>query len=271
MLNERAMYNTVFYGDRINENQYLESWTSLPKVEDPGNPGCVLEYKSNTIGIRRQLAECGRLQDKQSNALNLNDIFETCYLLKRERENQGASVAVIDVFTNRFTAVQIRDLMIRYYKAKYGTDVNIFIQANQKLVDSLTGKVVFTYNMYDLPDQGLSFAVFHDLYFDDRIGAAPVMGSTGGGNTPDKRRQNSMWFVDWTDIDIMTHSVKSVKRQTNVADNLYNCIIQPNVHHYALNSKKYEVRVGNTNRHVMIENYSSACPTLTVNSCDVTP
>jgi len=37
-----------------------------------------------------------------------------------------------------------------------------------------------------------------------------------------------------------------------------------------LNSKTYEVRVGNTNRHAMVENFSDASPSVTVAGADVT-
>lgn len=266
MLQERAFYNTVFYGERINENQSLANWTSLPTVEDPNLPGCVLEYKANTLGMRTQLGGCGRVQDRKGLPLQLDTLFETCYLLKRERENTGGSVAVIDAMTDRFTASQIRDLMIGYYKKKYNSDFNIYIQAGQKLIDSITKKVVFEYNMYDLPDQGVSLAVFADPYFDDRLGAAPVMGT----GTADNRRQKSIWLIDWTDFDIVQHHQKAVRRRTNVLDDLYNCVIQPNIHHYFLNSKKFEVRLGDPNRHVLIENFSTACPTLAATVCAVT-
>ena len=77
-------------------------------------------------------------------------------------------------------------------------------------------------------------------------------------------------MVDWSDIGINLIKTNSAKRQSNTADNLYNCVIQPNVKHYQLNSKTFEVRVGDTNRHSLIENFSDACPTVTVAGCNVT-
>ncbi|MAT10995.1 MAG: hypothetical protein CMM02_08300, partial [Rhodopirellula sp.] len=71
-------------------------------------------------------------------------------------------------------------------------------------------------------------------------------------------------------IQINVIKTASVKRQTNTADDLYNCVIQPNVSHYQLNSKTFEVRVGNTNRHALVENFSDASPSVTVSGADVT-
>ena len=51
---------SVWYGQRINENQTPETYMNLPAVTDPegGRQGsasygsdCVLEYKSNALGL----------------------------------------------------------------------------------------------------------------------------------------------------------------------------------------------------------------------------
>ena len=269
---EQAFYNTVFYGQRISNKQTVEGYTSLPVVEDPVNGGSCssapqIEYKANTLGIRTQLNDCARIYDQVGGALNLDVLFETCYALKRERDNNGGSVDTIDLMTDRFTASRIRDLMINYYKSKYKADISMFIQGRQKLVDSVTNKVMYEYNVYDLPDQGVSMAVFTDPYFDDVLGAAPALGPSGATN---KHRARRLWLVDWSDIAINVIKTASAKRQTNIADNAYNCVIQPNVTHYQLNSKTFEVRVGNTNRHAILENFSDASPSVTVAGADVT-
>jgi hypothetical protein len=129
------------------------------------------------------------------------------------------------------------------------------------------GKVVFEYNKYDLPDQGCSLAVFTDTFFDDKLGATL---SATDGTTTNKNIGRQLWLIDWSDIQINVLKTASVKRQTNTADDLYNCVIQPNVSHYQLNSKTYEVRVGNTNRHALVENFSDASPSVSVAGADVT-
>ncbi len=168
--------------------------------------------------------------------------------------------------TDRFTKSRFRDAMIRYYKAKYGADITIYMKFGEKLVASVTDRLVFEYDKYDLPDQGVSIAVYHNTYFDDRIGAAPNLGASAGT----KNRARQLWAIDWSDIEIGLHGTKSIKRQTNEADNLYNCVIEKNINHYMLNSKKYEVRVGDSNRHLVFENFADACPTVTVSMCNPT-
>jgi len=259
-------YNTVFYGTRISDKQTINTWNQLPAVDDVTNPGCTLEYKSNTLGIRTQLGECGKVQDMNGGALNMDAIFDLCYNLKRERGNDGTDVTVIDFMTDRYTKGLIRSVMVAYYKAKYNvTSLDITMQGNQKLVDSVTKKTVFEYDIYDLPDHGVQFSVFTHTYFDDRIGASQSLGANSGT----KNRARSLWAIDWSDILIGVLGNRSVTRQTNVADDLYNCVISPNINHYKLNSRTIEVQVGNVNRHYLYENFAEICPTATATVCTV--
>ena len=280
MMHERAFYNTVFYGDQINDKQTVETYTSLPTVTDPDANGdsCVIEYKANALGIRTQLSECGKVYGGAlattgaAGALNLDVLFETIYQLKRYREAQSGSVDTIDIMTDRFTAAQVRDVMIKYYKSKYSTDVNMFVELGQKVLD-MNDAVALEYNKYYLPDQGCYMAIFTDTYFDDRVAAfnnaASTVPATDMTAAKARARGRSMWLIDWSDVAINLLGTKSVKRQTNVADDQYNCVIQPNVKHYVLNSKKFEVRIGDPNRHAIIENITEGCPTITVSGCDL--
>ena len=280
MMSERAFYNTVFYGDQINDKQTVETYTSLPTVVDPDANGdsCVIEYKANALGIRTQLSECGKVYGGAlattgaAGALNLDVLFETIYQLKRYREAQSGNVDTIDIMTDRFTAAQVRDVMIKYYKSKYSTDVNMFVELGQKVLD-MNDAVALEYNKYYLPDQGCYMAIFTDTYFDDRVAAfnnaASTVPAVDMTAAKARARGRSMWLIDWSDVAINLLGTKSVKRQTNVADDQYNCVIQPNVKHYVLNSKKFEVRIGDPNRHAIIENITEGCPTITVSGCDL--
>ena len=277
---ERAFYNTVFFGDQINDKQTVETYTSLPTVTDPDANGdsCVIEYKANALGIRTQLAECSKVYggalatSGASGALNLDVLFETIYQLKRYREAQSGSVDTIDIMTDRFTAAQVRDVMIKYYKSKYSTDGNMFVSLGQKVLD-MDDSVALEYNKYYLPDQGCYMAIFTDTYFDDRVAAFNNAASTKTATDMTaalaRARGRTMWLIDWSDVALNLLGTKSAKRQTNVADDQYNCVIQPNVKHYVLNSKKFEVRIGDPNRHAIIENITEGCPTITVSGCDL--
>jgi hypothetical protein len=256
---DREFYNTVFYGEEINEHQTVSGYTSLPRVYDPADTGCPLEFKANTLGYRTQLSRTARITDKQGLPLNLDTIFELVYNLKRNRETANTgSIDRIDCFTDRFTKGQIRRIMTKYYKSNFSAELTYFIQPGQKI--SFNGATVFEFDIYDLPDQGVQLCVFTDTFFDDRLSAF---------SAAQKNRGRTVWFPDWTDFVINTLRTSSVKRTTNEADELYRFVMKINGKHTTLNSKTIECRLGDPNRHAIIENFSDECPLVTVNGCEL--
>ncbi len=252
------LFNTFFYGDEIDERQTVETYMNLPKVMDAADSNYPIEFKANTLGIRTQLGRNARVGDKNANPLDIDAIMEICYQLKRYREATSGSVDRVDSMTNRFDKGVIRQMMGRYYKAKYNAELTMNAQLGQKL--EFNGMTVFEYDLYDLPDQGVQWAVFTDTYFDDKLATF----------APDqKNRGRAIWFIDWSDVVINVLRTNSAKRTTNEADSIYRYVISHNVKQTLLNSKTIEVRVGDTNRSLMIENYSDACPKLTVTGCDL--
>ncbi len=251
---ERDMFNTLFYGQRINENQTSDGYQDLPQVEDPANPGCVLEFKANTLGARTQLAECGRVIDMQGAALDIDMVKALLYALRRHRGLDG--MVEIDVFGDRFTYVLWQTAFIAYVKDRYGLDTTRFYTPGQKLV--FNNQVLWNYDKFEFPEDGIIVNFFHDDYFDDHLSAFP---------DAIKSRGRQLWVIDWSDIAVAMSDSRSVNRQTNIADNLYNCIIQPNVNHYQLQSKTIQVQLGDPNRHLVVENFSDECPVLTATTC----
>lgn len=253
---DRDFYNTVYWGQRINENQTADGYTALPQVVDPLNEECLLEYKANTLGIHTQLDECGRVVDAQGAALDMDTLRSMLYNVKRTRENEGAQIESLDAFTDRLTFASIRQVMIAYYKDRYGMDATRFYNPGQAI--KFQNQVLWKYDTYEFPEDGFVLNVFRDEMFDDMLAATP---------TAIKARGRQFWVIDWSDIDIGISAVKSVTRQTNVADDVYNCIIQPNVNHYQLQSKRLCVMVEDPNRHVIMENFSDLCPEITADAC----
>ena len=264
---EDFFYESAFYGDGENENQSLSGWNNLPLVNDPawassGESGTLaIEYISRTLGIRTQIAACGNVYDAQAGPLDVDALFEAGYYVKREREGEsGSEVTDIDIMTDlRFTRPLLRQMMTRYYKQKYGIDnVSMWMESGKKI--TFNGSVMFEYDSYELPDYGYTLNVFSDQYFDDKV-AQFQTGQTSGGR--------AIWMIDWSDVMVGIIKNMSVPRTNNLADNVYKYVIQQNVQHVLLNSRTFEVSVGNTNRHRLIENYSDACAKLTVPGCDL--
>lgn len=259
----RDWFNSIFYGQEIDEHQTVEGYASLPKVRDPNNPDCVLEYKANALGFKTQLQKCGRYLDHQGNPLSLDFLLEIGYNLKRSREASGGTVDTIDLMTDRFTAGAILELFAGdngFYKKKYGVSTTRFYQPGQRL--QFAPNVNLIYNLYELPPDlgGYNLAVFTHPYFDDKISAFdPAL----------QNRGRTAWLIDWSDLTIGIAGTSSVSRRQPDPETsaLYACVIQANINHYQLNSTRWTAILEDPTRHYIIDNFSSACPTLTVDPC----
>lgn len=260
-LAERRYYNTIFYGQPINEKQTPNTYTELPQVLDPANPGCLLEYKANTEGWYTQLKNCGRVMDNQGAVLDMDVLKSLLYTIRRNRETDSGNVTEIDAMTDRFLADAILTVMIQYYQRKYGMQYMRYYTANQAI--KFDGQILWNYNRYEFPDEGLALNVIVDTYFDDRLA---VFNAANDGL--DASRGRELWILDWSDAMIGLAGTASAARQTNILDNLYNCVITPNVNHYQLNSKTIGAMIQVPNRHAIIENIAvTGCPTITGAPC----
>jgi hypothetical protein len=285
---DNAWLRSTFYGQAINENQTVEGYTSLPEVYDPESgttfgsyPGsqpsddsCVMEYKANAIGIYTQLREASRIADFAGAQLDLDTLMQHIYYLKRYRESDGDNIDVIDIMTDRYTADNLMVAFSRYYQAKYGAQVNRFVDQGKKL--EFNNQVLFNYNIYDLPEIGVQIAVFHDPFFDDIISAAgQVSGvNTAGGNvtTDDyKSSRRCLYMLDWSDINIGIAGTNSVTRKhPNVeAQEMYKCRMESNVREYQLKSTKWTTMLDRPQRHLIIENFSDTLPKVTALGIDL--
>lgn len=253
---ERDFFNTVFYGQRITEKQTADTYTQLPQVVDPLNTTCLLEYKANTLGIRTQLSDCGRVIDFQGAPLDLDLLKELLYAVKRHREIDSGTITRLDGFTDRFTFGLVRKVMIDYYKDSYGADTTRFYQPKQALV--FQNQVLWDYDIFEFPEDGFELALFRDDYFDDHLSAFPTAMKAAG---------RQLLIIDWSDVNLGVGNTRSVNRQTNIADNAYNCVIQPNVTRYQLKSQQLAVMVEDPNRHLIMENFSGDCPIITATTC----
>lgn len=266
-LDDDEFLRSVWYNDVINEQQTAETYDQLPPVGDIEEPGAVHGYKANALGFLRMLTDCGRIVDNQAAALDLNVIFTELYNIKRNREADGNSISVVDSLTDRLSAGMIRDVMIRYYKVRYGVEIVRYAKLGEKITNE--GQVLFNYDIYDIPDAGVQWAVFWDPFFDDILAATP----DGTGTTPAgfKARARGLWFLDWSDISIGLGKTNSVTRKSPDAatSSAYKCVITPNVTEYNLRSYQWTCMLDRPARHWMVQNFSNECPVINVSNCPV--
>lgn len=266
MLEEDAFLRTVFYGQRLNEFQEPETYDQLPVIYDRTDTTCPKEYKANALGFFTMLTDCQRVIDNNGAPLNLDYIFEQLYYLKRYREADGDKVQVIDSMTDRWTADKILQAMTKYYKVKYDIATERVAKIGEKIIHE--GLLLFNYNLYDLPDIGVQWAVFHDSFFDDQISAFP---STVGAATDFKSRARALWFLDFSDMKIGIAGTMAVKRKTPDPETseLYKCVMVADQQEISLRNTKFTNLLDRPHRHLIIHNFSDACPLIAATSCPV--
>ena len=267
----------TWFNQPINDAQTPETYMQLPAVTDPEDDSCTLEYKSNALGIKALLAEANRVKDGGGAALNLESLMADIYYLKRNREQDGSNISVIDCMTDRFTYNKLFEVFNKYYTARYGWGIDRNAQINQQITHN--GILLFNYSMYDLPEVGCQLAVFHDPYFDDLINhQAPLFGSSVSpdgdkvidengnrssqsiiGSSTYSKVMRAMWFIDWSDVKIGIAGTNSITRKQPhpETDRLYKCRMAHKETEYSLRSTKWTTMMDVPARHLIIENFDA--------------
>ena len=255
----------VWFNQALNEKQKPESYMDLPAISDPENPSCTLEYKCNAIGIKQLLRESLRVFDNKGGALDLEDLFSHLYFLKRNREQDGTSVSVIDVMTDRFTYNLFYEAMNAYYKKRYGWEIHRNAELNQTITHD--GIILFNYSKYDIPEVGVQLAVFHDPFFDDyaNVGTGNKYLTTGARSSDavtDKgddwqNASRMMWFIDWSDVKIGIAGTNAVTRTSPHPEvqKEYRCRMAHKETEYSLRSTTWTTMMDVPSRHLIIENF----------------
>lgn len=269
----------TWFNQPINNAQTPETYMQLPAVTDPEDDTCTLEYKSNALGIKALLAESNRVVNKAGGVYSVEDLQKDIYYLKRNREQDGSNISVVDVMTDRFTYNKLFEVFNQYYKARYGWGLDRNAQINQQITHN--GILLFNYSMFDLPEVGCQLAVFHDPYFDDLINhQAPLFGSdldpdgdkvinkdgersaiaaNSGGHANYSLVMRSMWFVDWSDVKIGIAGTNSITRKQPhpETDRLYKCRMAHKETEYSLRSTKWTTMMDVPARHLIVENFNA--------------
>lgn len=270
---------STWFNQAISENQTPETYMNLPAVTDPEDSTCTLEYKSNALGIRALLREGNRIKNAGGGALTVESLQADIYYLKRNREQDGSSISVIDCMTDRFTYNKLFEVFNKYYTARYGWGIDRHAQINQQITHN--GILLFNYSMYDLPEVGCQLAVFHDPYFDDILNhqsqlfadgpadGGKVIGVDGKKSSTDvlsttdqatyAKVMRAMWFVDWSDVKIGIAGTNAITRKSPhpETDKLYKCRMAHKETEYSLRSTKWTTMMDVPARHLIIENFDA--------------
>lgn len=279
-LSQEQWVRSTWFNQAISDQQTPENYMSLPGVTDPEDDSCTLEYKSNALGIKTLLYEGNRVKDYLGGTLNLDGLFSDLYYLKRNREQDGDQISVIDVMTDRTTANLIFEAMNKYYKDKYEWTVTRNVEINQKVTHD--GIILFNYNLYDIPEVGVQMAVFHDPMFDDIIEVGTGMQGSGNNNWEvaedggiygfAQARNRALWLIDWSDVKIGIAGTNAVTRKSPnpEVNSLYKCRMDAVQREYSLRSTKWTTMVDRPHRHLIIENFGPKVSVSALSEGDIT-
>jgi hypothetical protein len=171
-------------------NQDLTNWPNLEKIyaanastkgdsnlvfpfyQSSSEP--VIGYRANMVGVREQLAACGRVKDYSGGTMVLykpsdrSGLIDKLYEIYRARESSratagGANANVIDVYTNSYFAEYLEQAIIDLWKAKYGTDT-LRITVN---VENGYNEWGFSWKTFKLPVYNIILNVITHKALDD--------------------------------------------------------------------------------------------------------
>ena len=261
---QREWLNSFFWNPRLNSNQTLELYRSLPQISTyasgdlylPGSEGRCVGFRANAVGVYEQLQECGRVFDAQGQTLNLLELFDQIYQLVRVRDQMGSSMDThsIDILTDSTTAYQIELAFIAYYKNQYGSNT---IKVN--VTPGEMGELGLKWNSYRLLwPQGVTLNVITHFYFDDLAAAATTAGMEGSGKF--------LWILDWPNI--YPGIIGSNRKQfTSGAladlariDESFACVMERPTSTVTLNSTTWTAVCDCPQSSMIIENFSSLTP-----------
>lgn len=259
-------WTSVFWG-QPDEGQDPNSWQTsgkLEEVKDIVDNTCTLEYKARAEGIEYLLSRCGRVIDYAGQPLNLDTLGEQLYQVKRHRQQTSLTGDIVDevvIQCDRQTASNIKSVFAAWYKAKYG------IQYTQEIGkgpnEQFAQSSGLTVNSYDFDDFAVRLTVISDPTLYDMLGATP---------TAHKGASRYALLLDYSDIDIGIIKSRAKENQYPAPGDVpseFKCVIERNERNYKLYSQTWTVIVPRPERHLILKNFSSACPTLSQNSCSV--
>src|SRR6185436_12895710 len=264
---QREWLNSFFWNTRINANQTLSNYRSLPEIDTyasgdlylPGSEGRCVGFRANAVGVYEQLLECDRVYDLQGQVLNLLEFFDQIYQLIRNRDNMGSAMDThsVDILTDSTTAYLFELAMIDYYKSQYGSGT---IQVN--VTPGSMAELGMKWNSYKLLwPQGVTLNIISHFYFDDLAAAATTAGMEGSGRF--------MFILDWPGI--YPGIVGSNRKQfTSGAlndlariDEAFACVMERPTSTVTLNSTTWTAVVECPANNLILENFASIKPVST--------
>jgi hypothetical protein len=175
---QKEWTNSFFFGQPLSDKQKLATYKELPAITSVDSTtfaagsdieGAAIGYRANALGVYRQLADCGRVVDKQGAALDLSDLLEDkIFKLVRSRKDQGKPADSIDLFTDSKTAKNIFKAFMVYYKNESSDMLRVNYDITNKNISDL-GFYAQSYKLHY--PAGVTLNVITNEFFDDLVTA----------------------------------------------------------------------------------------------------
>lgn len=259
----REWWTSVMWG-QPDEGQD-DTWQTNGKLREVNDivDGNLLEYNARAEGIEYLLAKDSRVIDYAGQPLNLDTLGEYLYQLKRHRQETSDTddpVQEIVLQADKGTANNFKAVIADYYRKKYGISYTQEIGkgGNEEFMQT-SGLDV---NSYDLDDHGgVKLTVISDPTLFDMAQAAPAA---------HRGAARYAMLLDWSDIDVAITKSAAVDHEypsPNDVPSDFKCVIARNERNIKLYSQAWTVVIDRPERHLMLKNFSTACPTMHYTSC----
>lgn len=185
---QKRFVNWFLFSKPISANQTLANWESLVDITtpngaviQPGMTGKLVAKRANMIGVKEQLRQCDRVFDLQGNPLNIYELLNHCYDLKRAYSTANRKLTSLFFWTNSPFRALFQSAMMDYYKDQYGGMLQIHTDVMK--IGQVSENLGWVYDTYHVKHPaGIQIGVITDEFFDDYYDEMNAVGLGDAGN-----------------------------------------------------------------------------------------
>jgi len=280
---QKEWCNSFFFGQPLSDKQKLTTYKELPLISSVATSsndwssdveGAPISYRANALGVYRQLADTGRVQDKAGAVFNLKTFLEEdIFNLVRSRKDQGKPADSVDVFTDSKTAKNIFNAMMKYYVNESGgsNGTGGALRLNYDVTNKNISNLGFYANSFRLHyPAGVTLNVITNEFFDDLVTVhkdAEVNLSATGGAEGSMGRFLMVLDLGGGIYPGVIASNRVVHKTGDLADlaksdSSYNCVMNNPTKETTLNSLTWTAIVECPSDNLIVENFRDEAMTI---------
>lgn len=185
---QKRFVNAFLFQKKISANQTLTLWESLESINTPngdvihpGMDGKLVAKRANFVGVKEQLRECDQVYDVQGNPLNLYELLNHCYDLKRAYSTANRKITHLFFWTNSVFRAHFQTAMMEYYNDQYKGILRITTDVMK--IGQVAENLGWVYDTYHVKHPaGVQIGIIVDEFFDDYYDEMLAVGLGDAGN-----------------------------------------------------------------------------------------